>query len=117
MLLFKKEHIKPILSGLKTQTRRCWSRRRVIPGTIHKAKTLMLSKDYFAKLRILDLQVKSFDEAIFNISLKDARAEGYLTKEAFILKFFEINKTRIDSTKYFLLDKIWIVTFEVVKDE
>lgn len=44
VLLFKLEHIGPILHGEKTQTRRAWKR--------YCAKLEMLSRDYFALLRI-----------------------------------------------------------------
>lgn len=36
MLLFKREHIEPILSGQKSQTRRLWKKQRVKVGSIQK---------------------------------------------------------------------------------
>ena len=56
MLLFKPEHVQPILEGRKTQTRRMWpdDRPRALAGSIHQARTRMLDRDScFAHLRIL----------------------------------------------------------------
>jgi len=50
MMLFRPEHVKPILNGTKTQTRRTWKRPHVRVGGVYKAKTQMLSKRYFARL-------------------------------------------------------------------
>jgi hypothetical protein len=62
-----------ILSGRKTQTRRIWKKPRAKVGAVHLAKTKMLSREYFAKLRILDV----YREFPSDISDDDARAEGY----------------------------------------
>jgi len=87
MLLFKPEHKDLILKGIKTQTRRIWKRQRCNPGSIHKAKTVMLSKEYFADLFIIDVH----KERLLNISDKDAWAEGGYSREEFLRKWDEIN--------------------------
>jgi hypothetical protein len=72
MLLFKPEHVPLILEKTKTETRRIWKKRRCKVGSIHKAKTQMLSKEYFAKLKILDCHKEEFR----CITEEGAKAEG-----------------------------------------
>jgi hypothetical protein len=73
MILFKEEHVAPILAGTKTQTRRIWKKPRAKIGAIHLAKTKMISKEFFAKLEILEV----YQERLLSISDEDAKAEGY----------------------------------------
>lgn len=87
MLLFKPEHVIPIDSGTKTETRRFWKKQRVTVGSIQKAKTEMLSKDYFALLKINEV----YRQPLTEISEESAQREGGYTKEEYIVKFFEIN--------------------------
>jgi hypothetical protein len=95
------------MAGTKTQTRRIWKKKRANVGSIHLAKTQMLSKDFFAKLEILDV----CQEHILNISEDDAMAEGYPTKHAYLAAFCRINKMQ-----YGDLDNLfaWVVKFRVV---
>ncbi|OPY52206.1 MAG: hypothetical protein A4E48_01224 [Methanosaeta sp. PtaU1.Bin060] len=76
MLLFKPEHIAPILDGRKTETRRIWKKPRAKVGSIHLAKTRMLSKEYFAKLHILYVQRQRFGD----ISDSEIILEGYQSR-------------------------------------
>lgn len=39
MILFREEHVAPILNGEKTQARRLWAKPRVRVGSVHKAYT------------------------------------------------------------------------------
>lgn len=87
-MLFKKEHIEPILNGNKTQTRRVWKKRKALPGKIHLAKTEMLKTRYFAKLKI----TKVYMEKIGDISDSDSVKEGYKNRSEYLDKFYEINK-------------------------
>ena len=87
MLLFKPEHVGPILAGTKTQTRRIWKKHRAKVGSIHLAKTKMLSREYFAPLEILDV----YQERLGDISEEDARAEGYAGAAAYLEAFRKIN--------------------------
>jgi|GEM_PF-1306819 len=78
MILFKEQHMKAIQSGKKTQTRRLWKSARAKVGSVHLAKTRMLSEEYFAKLRILDVH----QEKLGDITPEDAMKEGgYSVKE------------------------------------
>lgn len=73
MLLFKPELVPLILSGRKTQTRRVWRSPPVRRGRIYLAKTELLSRDWFARLEILDLR----KERLGDITPDSVHAEGY----------------------------------------
>jgi hypothetical protein len=87
VLLFKPEHVPLILDDTKTETRRIWKKPRCKVGSIHKAKTKMLSKDYFALLSILDVHKEIFQ----CVDEEGAKAEGGYTREEYLKKFWEIN--------------------------
>lgn len=110
MILFKPEHVTPILEGTKTQTRRIWKRPRAKVGSIHLAKTKMLSKDYFARLRILAV----YEERLMDITDDDAKAEGYHDRECYLRAFFRINKIDKSAQGLFLVMPVHVVNFEVV---
>jgi len=113
MLLFKPEHVGSIKNGVKTQTRRAWKKPRCKVGSIQRAKTVMLSKDYFAKLRILRVWEESLMSVLY-ISEKDAMAEGGYTPQSYYEKFYEINpKLRKLSNAEKVAYKIYAVEFEL----
>jgi hypothetical protein len=106
VLLFKPEHVAPILNGTKTQTRRVWKKPRVRIGSIHKAKTELFSNEHFALLRITGLR----KERLGDISEEDARAEGGYTIEEF-RKVWERINGRWDPEQ-----EVWVVEFEVIRN-
>lgn len=71
MILFKPEHVEPILRGQKTQTRRIGKRRWKV-GSIHQAK-LNYKPEFFASLQIKNIR----EEKLGDILEQDATAEGY----------------------------------------
>lgn len=107
MILFKDYHIKPILRGRKTQTRRAWKRQRVKIGSIQKVKTHVLSTEYHCKIRILEVH----QERLGDISADDVYAEGYSSLDEYVDAWIEING-------FFNPDQIvYVVTFEFVSIE
>ena len=103
MLLFKPFHKDLILSGIKMQTRRIWKKPRCKPGSIHLAKTQMLSKEYFAELFIVDVQ----KEFLLDISEKDAYAEGGYTIEEYLKVWDNINPKHLSITN----PEVYVVCF------
>lgn len=77
MILFKPEHVEPILSGRKTQTRRTGAKRWKV-GSVHQARLNYYAKP-FAYLRIVSVR----QERLGDISGDDAKREGYPTAEAY----------------------------------
>jgi len=104
-MLFRPEHKDMILSGKKTATRRNWKRPMVKVGGIYKAKLKMLSKDYFAKIKV----TKLFKQELIDMSFDDVRKEGYDNTDDFERVWREING-------WWNTDVIvWVIEFEVVK--
>ena len=116
MLLFKQEHVTPILAGRKTQTRRIWYRgQRVLVNSIHQARLRMLDKSsIFAFLRIKRVW-RVWD--LRDTTLAEAQAEGYDSVEAFLEVFKAINRWEgpLPSRQDADIWPIWAVEFEVVK--
>ncbi len=100
VLLFRPEHEEAILLGKKTQTRRIWKRQRVKVGSLHKAKTKLFSKDYFAILKITGVR----SERLGDISEADAQAEGGYTPETYRQKWIEINGSWNPDQLVFVVD-------------
>lgn len=94
MILFKPEHVELILTGAKTQTRRIWKKPRCKVGSVHKAKTKMLSKEFFAELYIVGTR----KEHLLDISEMDAALEGNYTIDGYLEKWDEINPKYPSST-------------------
>jgi hypothetical protein len=78
-MLFKLEHVEPILSGCVTQIRKNWSKPMAKVGSVHKAKTALFSKESFASIRITGLR----KERLGDISLEDVYKEGYDDLESY----------------------------------
>lgn len=101
MLLFKPEHVEPILSGRKTQTRRL-GRKRWKVGSVHQCRLSRRARP-FAWVRITGVR----RERLGCISEEDARKEGYRSVEAYREAFERI---------YGFWDpeaEVWVVDFEL----
>ena len=112
MILFKPQHVEPILAGTKTQTRRIWKKPRAKVGSIHLAKIRMLSKEFFAKLQITAV----YTERLGDISTEDAIAEGYPNKNSYLIAFANINHQSVNDEN-FLNQILHVVKFELVECE
>jgi hypothetical protein len=88
-MLFKPEHIKMILEGTKTATRRNWKKRMVMVrvGGIYKVKTKMLSKEYACTIRVLKL----YKQRLGDMEHEDAVKEGYKNTHDFCRMWIKIN--------------------------
>ena len=104
-MLFKKEHQQMILEGKKTATRRVWKKPMVKVGGIYKAKLKMLSKDYFAKIKV----TKLYKQKLMDMREEDAKKEGYSNVMKFKDIWCDINKEWLP---YLEVD---VIEFEVVK--
>ena len=105
MILFHPEHVQPILDDLKVKTRRLGKKRWNV-NSVHQAKTAMISRDYFALLRILTLH----REPLGAMTEKDAWDEGGYTLEGYRKEWEKINGD--GSWDPELL--VWVVQFERV---
>lgn len=104
-ILFHPEHVRPILDDLKIKTRRLGKKRWKV-NSVHKAKTAMISKEYFALLRILTLH----QEPLGAITETDAWDEGGYTLEGYYAEWERINgKGSWDPELV-----VWVVQFERV---
>lgn len=97
--------MQPILDGLKIKTRRLVEKRWNV-NSVHRAKTKMLSKDYFALLRILTLH----REALGAMTEKDAWDEGGYTLEGYKKEWEKINGQGSWGPDLV----VWVVQFERV---
>lgn len=111
MILFKPEHVEPILSGRKTQTRRL-GKKRWNAGSVHQCYTrppfTRGGAEPFCRVRITEVR----SEVLEDISEADARAEGYPDSEEFMEAFERINPSVYDPVSCSFL-RVWVVTFEV----
>lgn len=105
MILFHPEHVQPILDDLKIKTRRLGKKRWNV-NSVHQAKTAMISRDYFALLRILTLH----REPLGAMTEQDAREEGGYTLSGYKEEWEKINGQ--GSWDPELL--VWVVQFERV---
>ena len=112
MLLFKEEHVAPILLGTKTQTRRIWTRARARVGGKHLCYTrLPFARppgQPFARIEILAVRTKPLG----TISEEDARAEGYDTVRRYLRAFAKINGAAVEELRDV---PVYVVEFELVQ--
>jgi len=103
MLLFIRDHVEPILSGRKTQTRRRGGKRWNV-GTVHQARTTMFG-DPFAYLLIAGV----YRQALGDMPADDALREGYDNLLAYREVWVRINKSWDPK------EAVWVVNFSLYK--
>ena len=108
MILFKPEHVAPILAGKKTETRRLWKRCRVKVGALHWAQTRMFdNSSRFARLRIGSVR----GDTLGTLTDEAAHAEGYPNIEEYLFAFARIYKMHAADLPMDL--PLWVVNFQV----
>lgn len=90
MILFTPDNVPKILSGQKTQTRRCWKRPRAKVGSFHWAQLNYAPESRFARLEILDVWEQA-PEAIDEMGDEHVTAEGFTSKAAFLAAYAACN--------------------------
>ena len=91
MFLFQKNHVKQIMLGTKTQTRRNHKRWRANVGAIHQVRTELFGKPH-CHIRILS----RWEERLGDISHASARAEGGYTPAGYISGLIRMHKGALD---------------------
>lgn len=84
-MLFRKEHIPLIKNGSKTMTRRTSKYRHKV------GKTYEVKRNWFRGAGIYITIIRRFEERLGDISLEDARKEGYRTIDEFKAIWREIH--------------------------
>ena len=85
VLIFKGKEKDLIIHGLKKQTMLPARRTRMKVGEIYRAKINIMSKKYFANLKITDILEKDLD----NLSHEDLQREGLNSHDEFINSWVE----------------------------
>jgi hypothetical protein len=98
-LLFKKKYVSMILNGAKTATRRT-SRPMVKPGGVYNLRT-----DFFTYSPHLIQVERLYEQKLGDVTLKDAKKEGYLDPEEFREDWVKLYKDWT-SDRY-----VWVVEF------
>jgi len=105
MFLFQKNHVKQIMLGTKTQTRRNHKKWRANVGAIHQVRTELFGKPH-CHIKI----TSRWEERLGDIDDADAHAEGGYTADEYIDGLIEMHKGALD------IDSILrVYAFEVVK--
>ena len=115
MILFKPEHVEPIIDGTKTETRRIWKRCRVRVGSEHLACTRPMwckpPGKPFARLLILAHR----EELLGAIDEAGAIAEAYPDVATYLSAFLRINRIN-DTAGLFLNENVHVVKFRCLED-
>jgi hypothetical protein len=105
VILFRPEHVQPILDGRKTQTRRLGDKRWNVGATHQLTTRLFDPAAVFARALIRDVR----RELLHDLTSEAALAEGYADRAAFFVAFHAINRTTPKDNPL-----VWVVEFEVM---
>jgi hypothetical protein len=104
MISFKPEHVRPILEGRKTQTRRLGKKRWNV-GAVHQCRTRLFDGEPFASVRITSVRRERLGE----ISDDDVEREGYKTLADFRGAWETIYRRPFENDL-----EVWVVDFKLV---
>ncbi|MCJ7443880.1 MAG: ASCH domain-containing protein [Methanotrichaceae archaeon] len=110
-ITFRSDHIRMIMEGRKTQTRRNWKdqyAKRMRPGTLLAVKNSRFSKEIYCKIKLIDVH----QERLGDISKEDASKEGCYSIDEYQNVWEEINGMGSWKLDTF----VSVVTFEVDSD-
>jgi hypothetical protein len=103
VILFKPEHVAPILSGRKTQTRRLGKKRWNV-GAVHQCQTKMLRNDsVFAHVLITGV----WRQCLSDMTDDEVYAEGYDSFPEYCRALWRINGGGSPDME------LWVVTFQI----
>ena len=103
VILFRPEHVEPILRSTKTQTRRQGKKRWNV-GALHQCRTQLFG-DQFALVRVTAVRRQRLKQ----MTLEDVRAEGYGCEQDYVAVYKEIYGAWDGN------QMVWVVDFEVVR--
>lgn len=104
-MLFKKEFVKPIQNGRKTETRRT-GKKRWIPGNLYWAQLNFAGSSRFARLRVTSVR----QECLGDITPEGAYREGFIFQYEFMNWWEKQYGKKPDPRQL-----VWVVSFEVTE--
>lgn len=108
-MLFQEEHIKQIISGKKTATRRRWDKKQVIKGNSYRACTSLFTPRDESPAYIVVEDV--YQQPLKDMTEADAKKEGDYTLSEFKSIWEEIND------EWDPEEEVWVVEFECFQND
>ena len=105
-MLFKKKHVKLILEGRKTATRR-------LTGQYKRGKVYAVQDRLYGRARCYILIVKKYRQKLGDMSEEDIRKEGCSSREEFIREWEE----SYGPGSYRPDLEVWVYEFKLVKND
>lgn len=105
MFLFQENHVKQIILGTKTQTRRNHRHWRANVRAIHQVRTELFGKPH-CHIRIID----RWEERLGDIGVAEAHAEGGYTPDEYIDGLIEMHRGAVNTDTV-----LKVYQFELVK--
>lgn len=104
-MMFDEDTMTRIHYEIKTETRRLYNpnRRPAVPGHTHKIK-IDRTPNTWGEIKILSCEPQRFGD----LTLEDARNEGFFSVEEYKKYFYEVNGHISDD------DLVWVIKFEKI---